>query len=170
MNPYGPYSTSQTSGVNVHETYEPGSPTGMQYMPEPPFSIGQVVEGTDESEWVFCLAGGTLVAGDVVQLSPVWVATQLSTANGLLGQIVAVVPVDVASGNYFWAQIDGLAANVNIVTGTAANVALATSATAGRLGPAGTGNRPLAIAGTALAAANLAPGILNEPTVTAAAL
>lgn len=168
-NAYGPYSTSNTLGVNVHDTYAPENDAAFPLTYDPPFAVGQVVEGTDDGQWVFCTAGGPLVAGDVLQLSPVFAATQVSTANGLIGQTVGVAPVNVTSGHSFWAQTKGFAPVINIANGVAANAVLGTSATPGRLGTGvGIGPRPLAIVATSAPVGNLAPGLINEPVVTVA--
>lgn len=165
-NSYGPYQTLNTSGVNLKESYAPPSTTNYPYTPAPPFAVGQIVLGTDNSSWVFCIANGALAAGDVVQLSSVFVATGITTSNALFGSAVAVVPYAVADTYYFWAQRSGQAAAIAASTGVLANVQLYTTSTAGRLSSSST-TSIVGIILNATAASNLAAGRLNSPTVGA---
>jgi len=55
-NAYGPYSTSNTLGVNFDDRYPAASNSSFPLTPDPPFALGTPVLGTDNSTWVFVVA------------------------------------------------------------------------------------------------------------------
>lgn len=55
-NAYGPYSTSNTLGVNFKETAPAENITTFPLTPYPPFALGTPVLGTDNSTWVYIQA------------------------------------------------------------------------------------------------------------------
>lgn len=61
-NAYGPYSTSNTLGVNVDDRYAAESTTTFPLTPPPPFALGTAVLGTDNSTWVFVVADVAVTA------------------------------------------------------------------------------------------------------------
>lgn len=61
-NAYGPYSTSNTIGVNVDDRYPAESNATFPLTPPPPFALGTPVLGTDNSTWVFVVADVVVAA------------------------------------------------------------------------------------------------------------
>lgn len=55
-NPYGPYSTTPTIGVNLDERYPAENNTSFPLVYPPPIALGTPVLGTDNSTWVFVVA------------------------------------------------------------------------------------------------------------------
>jgi len=55
-NAYGPYSTSNTLGVNVNDRYPAEDNDSFPLTPPAPFALGTPVLGTDNSTWVFVVA------------------------------------------------------------------------------------------------------------------
>lgn len=68
----------------------------------------------DSAVYIFSLAGGALVAKDPAKL--VGLGTFVVTASGNAGVIDGVAPVAVASGQYFWLQVQGYVADVIMAT------------------------------------------------------
>jgi hypothetical protein len=95
-NPYGPYTTDSTLGANVELTY-PAEAT-LPYRAPPPFALGQVALGTDDTAWVF-------VTADVAVAANVTVATvntstwHITAATGGTGY---TTPVAFAAGDSGW--------------------------------------------------------------------
>lgn len=170
-NVYAPYSTLNASGVNLEETYPPASNT--PYVAPPPFALGQVVKGTDDSEWVFVQASEAIALGNVAQIAaPTMIATRITNANSAFGNLVGVASaVAVAINEYFWAQTAGYCPAITASAAGAANAQLRTTATAGAIddtATAGTSKQLIGIAfTTAPSGAGNFPGILNNPTVGA---
>lgn len=166
-NVYGPYNTLNTSGVNLEETYAPESVN--PYVAPPPFALGQVVLGTDDSEWAFCQADGAITGlGYVVFIDENFQAAMLSTANDAAGEKVGVAAAAVTDNYFCWIQTKGVA-QIRVAASAAANVLLNTTATAGQLDDDGTVGS-FDIVGLILTTANggaagNAPGILNNPTI-----
>jgi len=170
--------TTPTEGVNFNTTFTPydqtaaTSSTNDPSNPGPPFTLGTVIAGISGAEFMFCKASAAIAAGDVCQITTLTsAATGITTTNGLLGDRVGVAQVAIASGSYGWLQIAGACQNVTVIGGTAPNVALYTSATAGALDDATTTGVKLvngiiitATSGTATAAV---AGTLNWPVVGA---
>lgn len=146
----------------------------------PPFTPGTTAIGTDASEWLFVklAASQTIAAGDYVYVSTPasFVVTSLSnTAKALLGAFVGVAGAAATSGTtsyeYIWIQRAGYNASTNCLTGSVANTALHTTATAGRIDDTGVGGTSATVAGvvqTATAASNASAVMLNFPTIGAA--
>lgn len=55
-NAYGPYSTSNTLGVNLDERYPAENSASFPVVYPPPHALGTPVLGTDNSTWVFVVA------------------------------------------------------------------------------------------------------------------
>lgn len=133
------------------------------------FGLGDRYAGHDGKEYVFCVAGGTIAAQDVVQWVPgTFSATTITTASSPRGNNVGVANVAVTSGDYFWAQVKG-ATTVNVLASAVANVRLNTTATAGKLDDDGTASSKQ-VQGVYLTATNggstaAVAAILNDPAV-----
>lgn len=170
-NVYGPYSTLNTEGVNIEETYPPASNT--PYVEVPPFALGQVVQGTDEGQWVFSIAAATIAAGDVLAINPSTFSASLIINGSALGSTVGVAPVAVASGSSFWAQVNGYAPLVRASAASLvvdANGRLHTSATGGAITATASAGVSKAITGiiwqTAPSGAGTFPAVLDSPLIT----
>lgn len=134
-----------TEGVNFNATYTAYdqtaavSATNSPDNPGPPFAVGTVMKGTGESEWIFVKASAAIAAGDVCQITTATgAATGITTTNGLLGNLIGVAQVAIASGSYGWLQRAGATQLINTISATQPNVTLYTTATAGVLDDAST--------------------------------
>ena len=130
-------------------------PTAGASIPVPQFRLGQRIEGSEGTQWVFCrlvLAGTTdLLPGDVYQMDENWLLTKLTTAAGLLnyelgvGQVFA--PATLTGTYYLWIAVRGhviaRAAASSLISGraetttTAGLVKFLTTNTAGTLSAGG---------------------------------
>lgn len=131
------------------------------------FSLGERFVAHDGKEYVFLKASAAIAQYDAITYDPTFqtLVAPVSTANDAGGNRIAVAPVAVASGDYFWGQVYGPAI-VNALAACAANVRLNTTGTAGQLDDDGTATE-FAIDGIVLTAARggSAPtaAILNYP-------
>lgn len=136
------------------------------------FSLGDTYVDNAGKAWVFCIAGGAITgAGYVVVIDEAYSALQLSTSNDARGDLVGVAAVAVTSGDYFWAQRNGVCDNIQVLASCAANARLNTTATAGALDDDGT-STTFQIDGMVLTTARAAsqgnaPGMLNWPIIGA---
>lgn len=160
-------------GVNFYTTDPAISATTPEF-PGGLIGVGTRVAGTDGSEWVRVIAGGTIAAGDVVIITTnsSWTAQAMTNtlASSKLGQMVGVAGAAATVGQFLWMQTHGYAAVVNAATGMTAFTATRSTSTAGRIDDTITGGTTVAIAGIiilATAASNTAAGLLNGPTVGA---
>ena len=152
------FNTMNTEGVNFAAIYGINATATPEY-PGAPFAVGTAVKGSLGSEYVFCSNTTTaaLVAGDVVQITNAFAASQITTATAKFGSQVGVVPVAVTQSTstttyYFWAQVRGVG-SVNVIASAAANAKLSTTATVGRLSDATTTGQ-VKITGITLQTAN----------------
>lgn len=169
-----PFNITNTEGVDFSAVFY--LDTAKPEYPRPPFAVGTVMKGTDGTEYVYVSATSAQAIGDVCRLSTAWVATGVNAADvGMFGLLVGVVPVVVAavsgtvSASFFWIQRAGICPAISVTTGVTANQQLYSMGTTGRLdaSPA-TGDEAITgLVTTATAASNLAPGVLNYPTVGA---
>lgn len=169
------YVTTPSEGVNFNSTYTPYdqtaaiSSTNSPDNPGPPFTVGTVMKGTGESEYIFVKASAAIALGDVCQItSTTAAATGITTTNGLLGSLVGVAQVAIASGAYGWLQRAGACANINVAASCVQNVQLATTATAGTIDDAvttGLKNINGIIITTTVTGAATTAGTLNFPVV-----
>ena len=146
-----------------------------------PFSVGTTAFGGDGSAWTFVklAASQTVTAGDCLFLTDIngtWSATNMTSTNarGKLGALVGIAGATLTSGatsnEYMWMQIRGYASPTSCVTGSTANTALHSSATAGRTTSTAVGGTSVTITGIvalATAASNTAAVYLNFPAVGA---
>lgn len=97
-NPYGPYTTSNTLGANVELTY-PAEAT-LPYRGPPPFALGQVLLGTDDTAWVFVTADVAVAAADAdfTLNTSTWHITSASGGTGY------TTPVAFAAGDSGWVR------------------------------------------------------------------
>lgn len=169
------FPTSPSEGVNFNQTYTAYDQTAATTAtntpdnPGPPFAAGTVMKGTGESEFIFVKASAAIALGDVCQItSTTAAATGITTTNGLLGSLVGVAQVAIASGAWGWLQRAGACANINVAASCVQNVQLAATATAGVLDDAvttGLKNVNGIVITTTVTGAATTPGTLNFPVV-----
>lgn len=166
-----PYSTSNTAGINFTEVFTPPTAGSYNTGQLAPLALGQIAQGTDGSEWVYCLAGvgGVTGLGYAVVIDEAFGAVMMSNSVGALGDKIGIAPVAALAGDYFWAQVYGTCDDIRVAASAAANVPLASTANAGELDDAtgvGTKNITGIVLTTARGgSAGNAPGTLNYPTV-----
>lgn len=134
------------------------------------FGLGDRYVNNQGNEYVFVQASGAIGASDVVFITSAYVASSITTTNGLRGGLVGVAPVAFANGEFGWVQVKGPTV-MNVKASCAANVRLNTTATAGYPDDDGTATTKQ-IQGIYLTAARAASdgsaaGILNYPFVDA---
>jgi hypothetical protein len=171
------YITTPSEGVNFNTTYTAYdqtaaiTATNTPDNPGPPFSIGTYMRGTNESEFVFIKASAAISLGHVCVMDSAYNAQPITTALALLGKLVGVAVVAIASGSYGWIQragtVDG---GILAVANTQPNVGILATTTAGVVDDVTTtGNKN--ITGMILNATNgttttsVGVGILNYPVV-----
>ena len=142
--------------------------------PGAPHQVGTRVNAGNLGTWVFCVAGGSITANDIVICttnSSFTVQAMTNTlASSKLGQWVGKAGATATSGQYLWVQVAGYAAAVNAATGMTGFTATRSTSTAGRIDDTITGGTTVAIAGIVLlatAASNTAAAHLSNPTVGA---
>lgn len=141
-------------------TYRPDHEVGAEYMDD----TGKVFK--------YCKAAAAIAVGDVCVIDEAGTATEISTTTSApaagQGMPVGVAVVAATAANqYFWLQIKGPIAAVNVGTGCAVHTALNSTATAGRLDDDATAGAEV-VAGlttTAAESGNSAAGLLNYPYV-----
>lgn len=137
------------------------------------FQLGTTLAGTNGSAWIYCRTNAALAianAGQLVMIDETFTASPIDNTNGAtaFGQPVGVAPVAAAVDQYLWIQVEGVA-NIQVGANCAANVALASTTTAGQIDDSiltPTINLP----GIVLTAARgvtdgTAPALLTRPTV-----
>ncbi len=141
--------------------------------PRPPFAVGTMGLGSDGTEWVFCIAGGTIVAKDVVLFVPATYTVNAITSTlgrAAVGNWVGVAGAAATVGQFIWVCRSGYLTGVNMATSAAAFTLAHDSATAGRItttAGAGTTAAIVGIVAQATAAANVANVMINRPYVSA---
>lgn len=173
------FNTANKEGVDFNATYTPynqaaaQSATNSPDYPALPFKAGSTVKGSNDSDYVFVLAGSSISVNDVVVVtdSSTWSTEPITTTNGLYGRLVGVANVAIASGNYGWIQRAGrVTSGLNVKALCAVNVQLATTATPGVIDDAITTGLKR-ISGIIITATNTAAtaaakvGVLNYPVV-----
>lgn len=160
-------------GVNFYAVDPVISTTTPEY-PGTTIAVGTRVAGTDGSEWIRVIAGGSITANDVVIITTnsSWTAQSMTNtlASSKLGQIVGVAGATATVGQFLWMQTAGYASAVNAATGMTGFTDTRSTSTAGRIDDTITGGTTVAIAGIVLlatAASNTAAAMLNNPAVGA---
>jgi hypothetical protein len=99
-----------------------------------PFRLGTMVSASDGSRWIHVQAGAAIGATDAVTVDENYQATGALAAGVDAGHIVALAGGTAFSDNDFgWVCIQGTGQSVNAASGCAADTALYTTTTAGRL-------------------------------------
>jgi hypothetical protein len=180
------YSTTTQAGVDPNAVFQLNVVNNPEY-PAPPFLPGELMWGTDGSEFVYATSSITIAAGSVVIFSPTpgsWSVALLNNTNGRtdFGQLVGVVggatgsvnipaPGTNVTGNYFWVQRAGNAQKVLSGYTLGTTFALThTSTVGGQIGATGGAGTSAQIAGIVFSQVPTATGagynaVLNYPTV-----
>lgn len=130
------FSQMNIEGVDINNAftfYTTGGDTSLQAYPLAPLTLGTVVDGTLNGEWVLCTAAtGTITKYDVVTISNAFTATQVPTTASY-GLFAGIAMATATTGQALWVMTNGVSPGVNVVTGVGTGIMLFTSATAGRL-------------------------------------
>jgi len=125
--------------------------TSTPEIPGAPLGVGTRVNGNNGDVWVFCIAGGSITANDVVIVTTnsSWTVQSMTNtlASSKLGQWVGKAGATATSGQYLWVQIAGYADAVNATTGMTAFTAARSTSTAGRIDDTISGGTTVAISG-----------------------
>lgn len=169
-----PFGTGNMSGVDFAEVFTPPSVGAYNYgTANPAFQVGQMAWGSDGSAWVYVKVGvgGITALGYVCTFDEDFLAVMMSNSVGALGDKIGVAAISSAAiaNDYCWLQVYGTADAIQVLASAAANVALASTATAGALDDA-TGSGTKNISGIILTTARAAsqgnaPAVLNYPVV-----
>lgn len=177
--------TLPQAGINFLATYSAATTTSSTSgldQPSPPWLPGTIEFGSNGSQWIFCKAGGTIAAGDFVAVTTqaTFVVEAITSTIGRAnyGSMVGCAGADATANQFLWVCTRGYlglsslqdGASPNVLTGSAANVALHTTGTAGRIDDSGSANTTATISpviGTDTAASNTSPVYLQNPTITA---
>lgn len=105
----------------------------------PLFGVGDVFEDYNGNVYVYVKATSAIAQYDAVTYDETFSTTvaPVSSSNDARGDKLGVAPVAIASGSYGWLQIYG-PCTLTVLGSCAANVELATTATAGSLDDATT--------------------------------
>ena len=166
------YTTLPQSGINFNLAYPVATTASTATSsslenPSPPWVVGTMELGSVATEWVFCIAGGTVAAGDfVVITTATFTATAVTStlARAALGGMCGVAGAAVTVGQFFWVCRKGYITGANVATSATAFTALHTTATAGRLDSNSTANTTATISpvvGLATAASNTANVVMS---------
>ncbi|NBW77327.1 MAG: hypothetical protein EBR34_16265 [Sphingomonadaceae bacterium] len=135
--------------------------------PSPPWLVGTVELGSSGTEWIFCIAGGTVAAGDfVIITTATFTATAVTStlARAALGGMCGIAGGAATVGQFLWVCRKGYITGANVATSASAFTALHTTATAGRLDSGSSANTTATISpvvGLATAASNTANVVMS---------
>lgn len=153
-------------GPRFDETLALG--TAVNVFPE--FELGTRMMGAAGKEYVYVQADGAITANDVVLITEAFQADQLDTTNSAsaFGDMVGVAGATFADNEYGWVQIKG-ACSVNVGTSCAANTAVNSTGTAGRVDDDATSGAEVVtgLVTTGAESSNVAAAMLNYPSVGA---
>jgi hypothetical protein len=166
-----PFATSGQLGVDLSAFFHP-STTDYPYAGQVQYTLGQQITAADNSVWTWIKlgTGGTTGAGFVVVFDEDFLGVMMSNSVGAIGDKIGVWAAGAAaSGDYGWVQVYGTCDALQVLASAAANVALASTTTAGALDDS-VANPTINITGVQLTTARAAsqgnaPAILNWPVV-----
>lgn len=165
------FNTANTAGINFGEAYAPPSnQTGTltPYVPDIGIEIGTRVNGSNNSQYVFCVAGEAIDAGMTVSVDEDFTALKITAALAGTGQFIGVAQATLANTYYGWVAVGGSNIDVLVATAAAQDVALWTTSTAGVLDDASS-SVEVRIDGIVIVASNqssiagLVEGIISWP-------
>lgn len=116
--------TSGLLGVNIAETPSTNARG---------HALGTRVMATDGQEYLYVLAGSAITQYNVVGVDENYNAYPITTAIAGDGWTIGAAQVAFASGDYGWVCTKGSNVSITVLGACAADVALYTSATAGKL-------------------------------------
>ena len=136
------------------------------------FDLGSRFTDNEGKEYIYVHANGAIVAADVVLIDEAYEADQIDTTNSAsgFGQVCGVALGAFTDNYYGWVQIYGVVSAINVASSCAANIAINSTATAGRLDDDATVGAEVVngiVLTTAETTGNTAPGFLSYPTVGA---
>jgi hypothetical protein len=143
------YPTTPLLGINLAQTFT--TLNGVTAGKDPP-QIGSMVQANDGSQWIFAQASTTIAANYAMAIDSTFKANPLTAALCTAGNTIAwaeqaIDPAGTSSSNgpYFWAQMQGRGASMNIAVAAscAAGVPLYTTSTAGVLDDSATATQAL---------------------------
>ncbi len=160
------YGTDNLAGINFSVADDVVTTGRMLGTSQPQFTPGQVAQGTNDSEWLYCLigSGGVTASSYVCAISEAFEAVMLSNLTGGRGDKIGVASCAATAGQYAWMQVLG-ATLVQVAASAAANVNLYTTATVGVLDDDSTAGFPTGVVITTAngLAQSSARGVLNWP-------
>ncbi len=137
----------------------------------PAFKVGALGMDSDSNIFQYVHANGVAVVGDVMIIDEAFEADQLEVANSAEGTgaylPLGVAVVALADNEFGWVQRNGIVAAINVATSAAVHEQLNSTATVGRIDDNALAGSEylLGISLTTAESGNLAPGILNWPTI-----
>jgi hypothetical protein len=166
-----PYATSGQLGANLSQIDVVASTLYPGYVDNPPFALGQQITASDNSVWVYIKygTGGSTGLGYAIVFDEDFLGVMMSNSVGAIGDKIGIAPAAALINNYGWVQVYGTCDAIQVAASAAANVALASTTTAGVLDDA-VANPTKNITGIVLTTARAAsqgnaPGVLNYPVV-----
>jgi hypothetical protein len=117
--------------------------------------LGTTVEGTDGTEWIFVQANGAITQFDAVGIDENYQAAALTKAMADDGWGVGFAQVAFSDNEYGWVATKGTDIGCNLLINCAADVALYTTGTAGKLDDTSTSQTKI-------------DGVVSVSTITAA--
>lgn len=134
------------------------------------FLLGTIVIGVDGDEWIYCHCSEILTANNAVFIHETFEVenVDVTITGGGFGHLCGVAETTTADNDFTWIKISG-ETNLNVATSSAANVALNSTASAGRLDDnVLTGSEIINnIIQTAAESSNVAVAYLRRPSVGA---
>lgn len=97
------------------------------------FTLGQVVQGTDGTEWMYCVASGAVTAYQAVGINEDYDTYGLTTALAAQSDRVGFAQFAMSSGQYGFVAVKGSNIKVRTKASCAADSQLWTTASAGVL-------------------------------------
>ncbi len=166
-----PFSTSNAAGFNFSDVFTPQTSGYGENAVFNPVPVGTPADGSDGSKWIRVLVGvgGITGLGYVVVVDEDFGCVMMSNSVGAIGDLIAVAPAVAIAGDYCWVQRYGTCDDIRVAASCAANVALASTTTAGEIDDS-VANPTKNITGMVLTTARggtagNAPGVLNWPAV-----
>ncbi len=168
-----PFATSNVAGVNLSQIDKPISTSdgyGQAVELGSGMALGTQITASDGSVWVYCVygTGGSTGLGYVCVIDEAWEAVMMSNSVGGLGDKIGVSPAVAIATDYGWVQVYGVCDTIQTNGATVANVALASTTTAGKVDDSvanPTKNIPGMVLTTGTGSAVAGPGFLNWPVV-----
>jgi hypothetical protein len=117
-----PYTTQSAVGID----FDGGTES------TPAQAIGTKMTANDASDWLYITAGSAIAQYDVVGVTEAYSAVPITKALVDSGELVAIAPEAITSGEYGWVQLNGVL-TMNVLASCGADAILYSSATAGSL-------------------------------------